>query len=143
MTAGARAGAAKHERRQAMKRFLLMATLVLLLPVAATATTSTSTSTKHSKSTTHPKVSLEAAQATAQAKVPEGKMTSHELEKEHGKLIYSFEFKVPGESGVREVHVDAMTGKVINIAQESGKTEKHEESKASHKAPAKTQPKSS
>src|SRR5262249_53865721 len=91
-----------------MKRFLVMVSVVLLLPVAVNA----NTSTKHSKST-HPKVSLETARATAQARVPDGKLVSHELEKEHGRTIYSFEFKVPGKSGVDEVNVDAMTGKVV------------------------------
>jgi hypothetical protein len=121
-----------------MRRFLLMVSAILVIPVLASATTST----KHSKST-HPKVSLEAAQATAQAKVPDGKMTNHELEKEHGKLIYSFEFKVAGESGVHEVNVDAMTGKVVNIERESAKTEKHEATKTQHQAPSKAQTKSS
>jgi uncharacterized membrane protein YkoI len=44
--------------------------------------------------------------------VPNGKIRGLELEREHGKLIYSFEIKVAGKPGITEVNVDAMTGSV-------------------------------
>ena len=108
-----------------MMRFLVVAALAVAMASTAGAATTTS---KHSKSL-HPKVSLETAQATAQAKVLGGKLLSHELEKEHGRTIYSFEFKVQGKSGVEEVNVDAMTGKVVGVEHESPKNEQHENKK--------------
>jgi uncharacterized membrane protein YkoI len=107
-----------------MMRFVAVAALAVALASTAGATTTS----KHSKPL-HPKVSLETAKATAQAKVPDGKLLSHELEKEHGRTIYSFEFKVQGKSGVEEVNVDAMTGKVVGVEHESPKNEQHENKK--------------
>ena len=78
------------------------------------------------------KVSLETARATALAKVPGGKVRSEELEKEHGKLIYSFDIEVPRKSGVEEVNVSAITGKVLSVHHESARTERKEEKKEHH-----------
>lgn len=75
------------------------------------------------------KVSLDAARATALAKVPHGAVRSEELEKEHGKLIYSFDIAVPGKPGIEEVNVSAVTGKVLNKHHESAKDEKKEAAK--------------
>jgi hypothetical protein len=58
------------------------------------------------------KVTADAATAAAQAKVPKGKIASAEIEEENGKLIYSFDIKTEGKSGVDEVNVDGITGKV-------------------------------
>jgi uncharacterized membrane protein YkoI len=75
------------------------------------------------------KVSLEAARATALAKVKNGTVRSEELEKEHGKLIYSFDIAVPGKSGIEEVNVSAVTGKVLNKHHESEASERREAAK--------------
>lgn len=72
------------------------------------------------------KVSLDAARATALAEVPNGTVKSEELEREHGKLIYSFDIEVPGKTGVEEVNVNAIDGKVVNKKHESAKTESRE-----------------
>ncbi|HZF09735.1 MAG TPA: PepSY domain-containing protein [Thermoanaerobaculia bacterium] len=72
------------------------------------------------------KVTLADARATALAKVPGGVVKSEELEREHGKLIYSFDIQVPGKSGVEEVNVNAITGKVVNKKHESAKAESRE-----------------
>jgi uncharacterized membrane protein YkoI len=72
------------------------------------------------------KITLDAARATALAKVPGGTVKSEELEREHGKLIYSFDIQVPGKSGVEEVNVNAINGKVVNKKHESAKTEARE-----------------
>jgi uncharacterized membrane protein YkoI len=69
------------------------------------------------------KISEADAQKTALAAVPGGKVEKHELEREDGKLIYSYDIKVAGKSGVEEVHVDAITGKVIKHEHEAPKTE--------------------
>ncbi len=59
------------------------------------------------------KVTSDAAIATAQARVPKGKLDSAEIEEEGGKLIYSFDFKTPGRTGIDEVNIDAITGKPV------------------------------
>ncbi len=75
------------------------------------------------------KITLDAARATALAKVPNGAVRSEELEKEHGKLIYSFDIAVPGKSGIEEVNVSAVTGKVLDKHHESAKDEQKEAAK--------------
>jgi uncharacterized membrane protein YkoI len=58
-------------------------------------------------------VTVEAARASALARVPGGQLVAGELEEEDGKLIYSFDIRVAGQEGIEEVHVDALTGEVI------------------------------
>src|SRR6476661_2661763 len=65
------------------------------------------------------KVTSQAATATALARVPGGKVTAAEIEKEGGKLIYSFDISTAGKSGIDEVHVDALTGKVLRVVHET------------------------
>ena len=72
------------------------------------------------------KVSLEEARKTALAAVSGGKVQSEELEREKGKFVYSFDIKVDKKSGVEEVGVDAMTGKIVEKKHESPKSEKAE-----------------
>lgn len=85
------------------------------------------------------KVTEETASKTALERVKKGSIESVELERERGKLIYSYDIKQPGKSGAEEVNVDAMTGKVVARMHESAATEKKEaaEEKAEHK-PAKS-----
>jgi len=72
------------------------------------------------------KVKEAEAIAIAQKEVPNGKIESGEIEREHGKLIYSFDMKVPGKSGIEEVNVDAMTGGIVAHEHETPKAEKKE-----------------
>jgi hypothetical protein len=65
------------------------------------------------------KISKETAQATALAKVPGGTVKEGELEKEKGKLIWSFDITVAGSPDIKEVAVDAMTGEVIAVDTET------------------------
>ena len=53
------------------------------------------------------------ARATALALVQGGTVKSSELEHEHGKLIYSFDITQPGSSGVEEVQISAISGKLV------------------------------
>ena len=80
------------------------------------------------------KISMEKAREIALKKVPGGKIESAELEREHGKLIYSFDIKT-SKPGVTEVNVDAINGKVISSKQETPAkeaTEKKQEAKEKH-----------
>jgi hypothetical protein len=72
------------------------------------------------------KIGLDEARATALAQVPGGKVKSEELERERGKLIYSFDITVPGRSGVEEVNVNAVDGKVVGKKHESARSEARE-----------------
>ena len=86
------------------------------------------------------KITESAAADLAKAAEPGATITEMALEKEAGKLIYSYDLKTAGKTGVDEVHIDAMTGAVIGTTHESPKQEKAEKSKAKKPAttPAKT-----
>ena len=66
------------------------------------------------------------ARATALAEVPNGTVKSEELEREGGKLIYSYDITVPGKTGIEEVAVNAIDGTVVSKAHETPKMEKKE-----------------
>ena len=72
------------------------------------------------------KVAEAAAQKTALAKVPNGKIKSSELEKEHGKLVWSFDISTPGSKNITEVQVDAKTGKIVVLQVETPKDQAKE-----------------
>jgi uncharacterized membrane protein YkoI len=72
------------------------------------------------------KIALATARATALKEVPNGKIRRSKLEREGGKLIYSFDIKVPGKTGVEEVNVDAITGAVVAHEHETPKMEAKE-----------------
>jgi hypothetical protein len=84
------------------------------------------------------KVTEATAAATAQARVPKGAIQGVELEKEKGKLIYSYDIKTAGKSGIDEVNIDAMTGKVIAFGHESPADEKKEAAADAKAAKTKT-----
>jgi hypothetical protein len=65
------------------------------------------------------KISQADAQATALAQVPNGTVKESELEKEHGKLIWSFDIATPDSKDITEVAVDAITGKVVSVEKET------------------------
>jgi uncharacterized membrane protein YkoI len=66
------------------------------------------------------------ARATALKQVPNGTVKSEELERENGKLIYSYDITVPGKSGVDEVNINAIDGSVVAKSHETAKSEKKE-----------------
>jgi uncharacterized membrane protein YkoI len=72
------------------------------------------------------KVSEASAVAKAKAKIPHGTIDALELENEDGKLLWSFDFKVPGKTGIDEVNVNALTGAVGKVVHESPAAEKKE-----------------
>jgi uncharacterized membrane protein YkoI len=82
------------------------------------------------------KISEEAASKTAMSRVPKGQIETVELEEEHGKLIYSYDIRVAGKSGIDEVAVSATTGKVVAVSHETPADEK-KEAAADAKAAAK------
>jgi|SRR6266850_1248993 len=72
------------------------------------------------------KVSRADAEKSALAKVPGGTIKEGELEKEKGKLIWSFDITTPGSSDIKEVQVDAISGQVISVETETAAAEAKE-----------------
>ena len=72
------------------------------------------------------KVSADSALKVALARVPNARMKSGEIEKENGKLVYSFDLVVAGKKGIEEVQVDAFTGQVVAVEHESAEEEAKE-----------------
>ena len=84
------------------------------------------------------KISMKTARATALAQAPGGRIKRAELEREKGRLIYSFDIRVPGKSGIEEVQVDATDGSVVSVVHETAKKERQEaqQEKMEKKTPA-------
>jgi uncharacterized membrane protein YkoI len=72
------------------------------------------------------KISKADAQQTALQQVPNGTVKEAEIEKEHGKLIWSFDIAVPASRNIKEVAVDALTGQVVSIETETAEHEADE-----------------
>ena len=81
---------------------------------------------KQAKLMAEAKVSKADAEKTALAKVPNGTVKEGELEKEKGKLIWSFDLTTPDTKDITEVNVDAITGDVIAVEKESAESEAKE-----------------
>ena len=78
------------------------------------------------------KISVEAARATALKKVS-GEILEEELEKEHGKLVYSFDIRVTGQKDITEVQVSAIDGSIVSVEKENAATEAREKKRDSGK----------
>ena len=71
-------------------------------------------------------VTADSAQKIALAQVKRGWVREAELETESGTLVYSYDIKARGKSGVDEVLVDAKTGAVVSTKHESARAEAKE-----------------
>ena len=65
------------------------------------------------------KLSRVEAERVALARAPGGTVKESELEKEHGRLVWSFDIATPGTSDITEVQVDAVTGEVVSVENET------------------------
>jgi uncharacterized membrane protein YkoI len=72
-------------------------------------------------------VNPEQARATALARFSAAEVVSGELEEEGGALVYSFDIRVVGQSGVEEVQVDAHSGRIVSQTHETDAEEAAEE----------------
>lgn len=72
------------------------------------------------------KISLDSARAIAMKRLPKASIESQELEQEKGRLIYSFDMKTTGKSGIDEVNVNAKTGAIVEVGHETPKAERNE-----------------
>jgi len=87
------------------------------------------TSDKEAKLQAEAGISKTQAQAIALAQVSEGTIKTSELEKENGRLIWSFDIATRDSKDITEVNVDAKSGEVIAVAKETPKQEKNEKEK--------------
>jgi hypothetical protein len=87
------------------------------------------------------KISLEDARTTAIKKVP-GEIKEEELEKENGKLIYSFDIQATGQKDITEVQVSAIDGAIVSMEKENAASEAKEQKQdaAKQKSTGKPQP---
>ncbi|HEY6046941.1 MAG TPA: PepSY domain-containing protein [Pyrinomonadaceae bacterium] len=67
------------------------------------------------------KITKEQAQETALKRAP-GNVESAELEREHGKLVYSFDIR-NARGTIDEVQVSAITGRIVRVEHENKKQE--------------------
>lgn len=81
------------------------------------------------------KISMDEAKEIALKHVKNGKIESSELEREHGKLIYSFDIREAARKDVTEVNVDALSGKIVAIDHENLKKESAEKKQEAKEAP--------
>ncbi len=72
------------------------------------------------------RVSRDSAQKLALAQVPGGRIIDGELEREKGKLIWSFDIRTQGKSGIDEVQIDAVSGALVSNEHETPRQERAE-----------------
>jgi uncharacterized membrane protein YkoI len=100
-----------------MKIKNLVTTTAAVALLAAGLTACTSPNAKDAK------ISKADAEKIALSKVPNGTIKEGELEKEKGKLIWSFDIATPGTKNITEVNIDAITGAVIAVDVETPEKE--------------------
>src|SRR5262245_48137005 len=73
---------------------------------------------KEGKLQAEAKVSRGEAEKIALIRVPGGTIKEGEIEKEKGKLIWSFDIATLGTQDITEVQVDALSGEVVAVEKE-------------------------
>jgi uncharacterized membrane protein YkoI len=109
-----------------MKTSLRLTVLALFFLIGGTLAGVSAQERSSSKLAGQAKISMDEARKTALERVP-GTVESSELEKEHGKLVYSFDIRTA--EGITEVWVDAKSGEVINMEKETAAQEAAEKHK--------------
>jgi uncharacterized membrane protein YkoI len=117
-----------------MKHYLLLTAItVTVLTAGASFTTAASKARQDREAQAQEKLAREAkiteeqAQAAALRRAP-GNVESAELEREHGRLVYSFDIR-NSKGTITEVQVSAVTGKVVRVEHENRKQEADEKRK--------------
>ena len=117
-----------------MKRYTTLVTIAIAVFMAGASLTIVAQESKGSaeqaKLTKQAKITMEQAQETALKRAP-GKVESSELEREHGKLVYSFDIR-NARGTITEVQVSAITGKIVRVEHESRQQEAAEKKKEKH-----------
>ncbi len=113
-----------------MKKNFVLAVLVSALLTGGSLAMARSTAQENSneaKLAKQAKITKEQAQETALKRAP-GTVESSELEREHGKLVYSFDIR-NAKGTIDEVQVSAITGRVVRVEHENKKQEAAEKRK--------------
>jgi hypothetical protein len=74
------------------------------------------------------------AEKIALEKVPGGTIKEGDIEKEKGKLLWSFDITTPSTRDITEVQVDAMTGAVLDVSKETVADQEKEKTEDAKKA---------
>ena len=90
-----------------MKAFLFLPLALLAAPSFASAKPPT------------PRITEAVARSTALAMVKGGTVKAGELETENRRLIYSFDIAQAGRTGIEEIQISALTGKLVSRHHES------------------------
>jgi uncharacterized membrane protein YkoI len=109
-----------------MRTLTILSIAASILVAASTTSVRAASKETQAQLQAEAKVTEAAAQKTALAKVPNGKIKSGELEREHGKLVWSFDISTPGSKNITEVRVDAKTGKIVAVEIETPKDQAKE-----------------
>ena len=72
------------------------------------------------------KITKAEAQKIALDRVPGGTIKEGDIEKEKGKLLWSFDIATPGTKDITEVQVDALTGQVLDVSKETAADQEKE-----------------
>jgi uncharacterized membrane protein YkoI len=106
-----------------LKRSSMNTKTILCLAVAASALAGCASEEHKQKNKSElmaqARVSKDDAVKTALAKVPNGTIKEAELEKEHGRLIWSFDVATPESKDITEINVDAITGDLVSAEKET------------------------
>ena len=112
-----------------MKRSILHSLVAILAGALMTGCVCTKHHNKEAKQAklmAEAKVSRADAEKTALAKAPNGTVKEGELEKEKGKLVWSFDITTPDSKDITEVNVDAITGDVVSVEKDAAENEAKE-----------------
>jgi hypothetical protein len=112
---------------QSIRRTVIGLGLIMALAFSVAASDKKSSQKELAKEA---KITMKEARATALKEVP-GKIKEGELERENGQLLYSFDIST--KEGIKEVQIDAITGKLLKVESET-KEQEAKEKAAEHKA---------
>jgi uncharacterized membrane protein YkoI len=118
-------------------RITLSAILIATLCVGAFAATATlknhspernrQDSAEQTRLAKQARITMEQARETALKRAP-GNIESSELEREHGRLVYSFDIR-NAKGTITEVQVNARNGRIVSVEEENARAEAREKRK--------------
>lgn len=114
-----------------MNRILMLAVLIGLIIVPGISSTARAQEkAEQQRLAKQVKVTQDHAQEVALKRAP-GTVESAELEREHGRLVYSFDIR-NAKGTITEVQVSAITGRIVRVEHENKKQEATEKRKETH-----------
>jgi uncharacterized membrane protein YkoI len=102
-----------------MKTKVILSTLPLVLVAGLGLSVAVAADESEGALKAQAKITKEEATKTALAIVSNGTIKTAELEREHGKLIWSFDISMPMSTSITEIQVDANTGKIVSTQVET------------------------